>query len=474
MTNPTHDAHDAHDTDPVDEFFARQRADVPTLVADELHWQRVLSRTRRSRGRRWMRYAAGAAAAVIAGTVGWQVVGRGASPGPETPPVTITTAQPSPDRSPATRRSTPPTVTSTPPTAVPVPASFRVQSVSTAADRTLFALGTVTCPGGALCPALATSRDDGSTWRQVHVFTGAGVLPPGQTGRPGGTGVLSQVRFANTSVGWVYGGDVLRTTDGGATWQDYPHGGGDVIDLATDGTDVVLTTADRCSGGTCSGTLRVLRAPITATSVTDIAGSLGRSLTITAAPVSWHRGHAYVSPATVPPTGVAAAGPVVLRADGLHAAGPAGCGHGQGPTQLVAPATGTTLFAVCPTSGAAGHLGYAVHASSDAGATWRLVSSDALVLVNAGSAAFAAADAGTLLAVSGGGPDLHGSMELSVTGGEHWQTPRTAPPLPNRGWAWVGAPGGPTFYAVAADPSSGYWKSTNRGETWVPLTVAGR
>ena len=88
--------------------------------------------------------------------------------------------------------------------------------------------------------------------------------------------------------------------------------------------------------------------------------------------------------------------------------------------------------------------------------------------------ALAAADAGTLLAVSGGGPDLHGSMALSVTGGERWQSPRTAPPLPNRGWAWVGAPGGPTFYAVAADPSSGYWKSTNRGETWAPITVAGR
>ncbi len=468
MTNPT------HDTDPVDEFFARQRADVPTLVADELHWQRVLRRDRRSRGRRWMRYAAGAAAAVLAGTVGWQVVGPGASPGPETSPVTITTAQPSPDRSPATQRSTPPSVTSTPPAAVPVPASFRVQSVSTAADRTLFALGTVTCPGGALCPALGASGDDGVTWRQVHVFTGIGVLPPGQAGRPGGTGVLSQVRFANASVGWVYGGDILRTTDGGATWQDYPHAGGDVIDLATDGKDVVLTTADRCSRGTCSGTLRVLRAPITARSATDIAGSLGRSLTITAAPVSWHRGHAYVSPATIPPAGVAAAGPLVLRADGLHAAGPASCGHGQGPTQLVAPAAGTTLFAVCPTSGAAGHLGYAVHASSDAGATWRLVSSDALVLVNAGTVTLAAADAGTLLAVSGGGPDLHGSMALSVTGGERWQSPRTAPPLPNRGWAWVGAPGGPTFYAVAADPSSGYWKSTNRGETWAPITVAGR
>ena len=288
-----------------------------------------------------MRYAAGAAAAVIAATVGWQVAGRGASPGPETSPVTITTAA-----------------------TVPAPASFRLQSVSTAAEGTLFALGTITCPGGPACPALAASGDDGVTWRQVHVFSGAGVLPPGLAGRPGGTGVLSQVRFANTSVGWVYGGDILRTTDGGATWQDYPHAGGDVVDLATDGTEVVLTTADRCSGGTCSGTLRV-----SGTDHLDVGhGDRGEPRS---QPDHHSRAH-LLAPGTrlcLPGDHSSCRGrrpgpSLVLRADGLHAAGPASCGHVQGPTQLVAPAAGTTLFAVCPTGGAAGHLGYAVHAST--------------------------------------------------------------------------------------------------------------
>ncbi len=52
-----HSRHSRHQ--PGGRLLRPQRAEVPTLVADELHWQRVLRRARRSRGRRWMRYAAG-------------------------------------------------------------------------------------------------------------------------------------------------------------------------------------------------------------------------------------------------------------------------------------------------------------------------------------------------------------------------------------------------------------------------------
>jgi len=164
---------------------------------------------------------------------------------------------------------------------------------------------------------------------------------------------------------------------------------------------------------------------------------------------------------------------MVLLADGLHATGPQSCGGSPSPAQIVAPAAGTTLFAICANSGAAGHLGYEVQARSDAAAAWHPVSTDALVLVNAGAAAFAAADASTLLAVSGGTPDLHGSMAVSRDGGSTWQSPTSPPALPDHGWAWVGAPGGSTFYAVSADPSPSYWKSTDRGASWAPVTVAG-
>ena len=64
-------------------------------------------------------------------------------------------------------------------------------------------------------------------------------------------------------------------------------------------------------------------------------------------------------------------------------------------------------------------------------------------------------------------------MSLSSDGGATWRDPRSAPPLPDHGWAWVGAPGGATFYALSGDGSGVYWKSTDRGETWSRVAVAG-
>jgi hypothetical protein len=504
---------DEQGRDPVEDFFARERADVPSLAADEVRWERILARSRWSGPRRWIGYAAAAAAAcLVVGALGWGLLGRGPStvpaagattvtvtptpvpPGAGTVTVTPTpvppgartvTVTPGPARSagtpPATGTTGPaptaPAPAPSPPApaggaGVAVPASFLVRSVSNSDGRNLFALGTSDCGGGRQCPALATSPDDGATWRLVRTFPGAGVLGADKVGGRGGSGVLSQVRFANASVGWVFGGGIQQTTDGGATWHDYPHQGGDVIALETDGKDVVLTTADRCVDGGCQGTIRVLRAPVTATAATDVAGRIDRGSAMVDAAISWHQGHAYISPVATPSGGSGPAGPMVLMPDGLHPAGPAGCGLGQALVRLVAPAVGSTLFAVCPSGAAAGHTVHAVAASADAGKTWRTVSTQALVLVNAGTASFAATDAGHLLAVSGGSSDLDGSMAISPDGGLTWRAPKSPPPLTDRGWAWVGSPGGATYYAVPSDPLGGYWKSTNRGETWAQVTVA--
>jgi hypothetical protein len=211
---------------------------------------------------------------------------------------------------------------------------------------------------------------------------------------------------------------------------------------------------------------------VSAAAASDVAGTISGGAGISGADISWHGGHAYVSPVVQPAPGARAPGPVVVQPDGLHAAGPQGCGNGQG-SQLVAPAAGSILFAVCPSSGAAGHVGYAVVSSSDGGVSWHAVSSDRLVLVNAGRTSFAAGDGSSLLAVSGGSPAVHGSMAVSTDGGATWAPPSAAPALPPDGWAWVGAPGGSVYYALSADPGGGYWKSTDGGQTWAQVAVAG-
>ena len=477
-STPEPDAHLPVDPEAerVREFFARERAAAGTLETDPLRWQGVLEASGRRR-RSVLRHTAwAAAAAVVLVAVGVAALGRGstgtqAPAGPVSSPSVTGLPSPTPVRS---SRSGPTPSTSSPVPArvgAPVPASFAVRSLTTGAPGHLFALGTVTCPAGR-CPALAGSTDNGASWSLVHTFptstTATGVAP----GRPAGAGALTQVRFASASVGWVFGGAAMRTTDGGATWHDYPHPGGAVIGLETDGTDVVLTTAPRCSDGTCHGTISVVRAAVTATSATDIAGTIDGGAGVEDAPIGWQGGHAFVSPVVVPLTGRPAPPPVVVAADGLHRAAPTSCGTGQA-VRLVTAASGTTTFAVCLSGGAAGHLGYAVQASSDGGASWHPVPGQPLLLVNAGITSFAAADSRSLIAVSGGSPDLHGSMTLSSDGGATWHDPRSAPALPDLGWVWVGAPGGPTFYALSGDGAGTYWKSSDRGGTWSQVAVAG-
>lgn len=461
-------------SDPVAEFFARERAAVTVAPADDPRWERIVEQSQTtSRSRTWLLLGAAAAVVAVAIGAGALVERPSATRAPHLPaatqPATRHTVSPRPSvTSPA------PSTTAAQAPPAPVPPSFTVLSVTTARAGRLVALGRAACGSGS-CATLALSTDDGSHWTLLHTFASTGpsaVQPSGSSVGVAGAGIVSQVRFASPSVGWVFGGAVLQTTDGGASWHPYPHPGGDVLALETDGRDVVLTAGGTCDTSSCRGPVTVVRAPVSAQSATDAAGVIDGS-GVTGAAITWHQGHAYISPTVASTDGQSAPSPVELRADGLHAVGAAHCGNGLGGTQLVGPAAGTVLFAVCPNSGAMGHLGYAVLSSSDAGATWRPVSSDALLLVNAGSAAFAAADAQSLLAVSGGSPDLHGSMARSVDGGRTWTSPSQSPPLPDRGWAWVGAPGGPSFYAISADPAPSLWRSTDRGQTWSAVRIAG-
>jgi hypothetical protein len=349
-----------------------------------------------------------------------------------------------------------------------VPATYRTGSVTTASSQALFALGSVPCSTGQ-CPALAGSGDNGATWRLVHTFTGWQGGTGGAT--PEGATALSQVRFANPKVGWAFGGGVLRTTDGGRTWAPYPHPGGDVIALETDGTSVVLVAAPSCGSGGCNGPVSILRAPASSPSASDVVGTLTTG-SVRAATVGWHAGLAYVNVSAGPSSSAPAPGPVVIEASGLRPVGPA-CTVPSAVPRVVTPASGSDLFAVCPSGGAAGTLAYAVWRSADAGATWSAVSSTALRLTDSGTVSVAVANAADLLAASGGDPALHGSLEVSRDGGRTWAAPANPPPVPASGWAWLGAAGGSVYDALPYGAGAGYWKSVDWGATWQFVQVAG-
>lgn len=116
-----------------------------------------------------------------------------------------------------------------------------------------------------------------------------------------------------------------------------------------------------------------------------------------------------------------------------------------------------------------GSIGMAVFSSNNQGSSWGAVSSDALIMVDSGPRSFAAATAKDILAASAGNPDTHGSLQVSHDGGRSWHSPSSPPPMPTNGWAWVGAPGGTTFYAISADGVPAFWQSDDSGETWTKV-----
>ncbi len=177
-----------------------------TLPASLVPLERVHARAARRRTRR--RVAAGAVAlvAVVAVAV---PVGIGLSSGPDRAPVADTSPTPTASESPDPTPSDSP---SPAPSGLPWDGKLPL-SVTATSTRTFVVLGGVggPCPSG--CLRLTQSNDGGRTFTALP-------LPAelGQTGTvPSQDGVQS-VRFGSGEDGWLFGGDLWSSHDGGYSW----------------------------------------------------------------------------------------------------------------------------------------------------------------------------------------------------------------------------------------------------------------
>jgi hypothetical protein len=444
------------DRDPVEEFFERERNAIVSQDGNDVHWQGIVRRARAHRRSRLFGYAAGVAAAglVIGGVTYGAFLHNGT-----VPLTTATNAGPSAIQTPR------PVATGE---QKPVPKSFAAMSISNVGQGSIFVLGSSDCGNARRCPVLIGSTDNGRTWHLLSSFT-SNVLPTRPTfdGAVQAANVLSQVRFANATVGWVFGGDVHYTTDGGKTFRPYDHVGQAVIDIETDGNQVIVTSADGCSSGVC-GAGHVARASITAPGATSELGTGPSGGELSDLQVVFDAKAPFLSPRwrSAPTSGF---GPQRITASGLEPLGGLGgaCGSPNEQDIIATADRQGGLFAICATPGAAmGSIGMAVFSSNNQGSSWDAASSNALIMVNSGPRSFAAASSKDVLAASAGNQDTHGSLQVSHDGGKTWRSPGSPPPMPTYGWAWVGAPGGKTFYAVSADAVPAYWQSDDSGETW--------
>lgn len=501
----THDDYDeGRRGDPVDRFFAEERARVPPSAgypSGDLHWQGIVRSARARRRSRFRGYAVGAAAAaVVVGSVatGAALTHSGLTPtpptaagptaasmspsptaqvpsrtGPSAPSSPATSGRSSSTRSAlptSTPRQTQPSAGPLPPqAAASVPPMFTVRSVSNAGKGVLYALGSARC-GGSRCPTLARSANNGATWATVHIFVDAqaGSTAAGPTVQS--AGALTQVRFASPDVGWVFGGGARVTRDGGRTWHDYPHVGDVVLSLETDASTVTLAGAARCAGGACDGPLTVSTVPVSAGSALATTGSSAAGGRLTGARVALDGGRAYVDPTRATEPADAHDGARLTPSGLAPVARPAGCPPGATSDLTTTAGSPGTLLAFCPVDAAAGSVGYDVGASSDGGATWSELG-PRLRLLSGPDRSFAAADRLHLVAATGGDTGRRGSLVFSSDAGGTWAPATVWGGAPVGGWRWVGAAGGGTYYAVAVGPARGFWRSTDFGAHWSLVTV---
>ena len=314
--------------DPVEDFFAREREAVVPTEGDDRHWQGIV-RDARSRGSARTRgYLTGAAAAaVVVAAVAWGATRRARRPvRPDRSRRTLRTAATAADRRARAPARGPPVPSAAPPPATRgVPASFRARSLTNVGGGHLYALGNAGC-GKRTCPTLVGSRDGGASWTLVSTFPDA---TPAREDDP--TGVvqartaLGEVRFATPQVGWVYGGGLKVTRDGGQTWRDVPHEGATTLDLETDGTSLVVTSANGCDAQSCSGPLIVSRADLPSGGPAVVIGRTPTGGRVSGSAITFDGGVPFVSPrwAVPPATG---GGPLRVGRSALQPlAVPPGC-----------------------------------------------------------------------------------------------------------------------------------------------------
>ncbi|AKT52020.1 WD40/YVTN/BNR-like repeat-containing protein [Arsenicicoccus sp. oral taxon 190] len=441
--------------DPVADFFRAERASVTPQTADELRWRRIAREGRAGRRapRRWHGVAAGAAAAAVA--AGVILARQGLGLGAEAPAVPAG-----------------PSVVATRAAAVgaPVPADFDLASVSEAQAepatvRTLHALGSATCGPQGSCPVLASSRDAGRTWRVTAVFPDNTVLDPDDALARPTSRTLSRVVFADDIHGWAFGGALLRTDDGGRTWERAGRAGEVTLAVEPFAGEVAMASVRECGADTCGGTVSVSQGPADAAARTSAVPTTRGDAPVQRVALGWDDAGILVS-GTVRTDG----GPVAMQAARVQANGGvtpisalrSGCPGSFG--LLVARPEGAKLFASC-FSGVRDTADLAVMSSGDRGDTWDFASVDPAQGLPATSL-LAAADDQHLVAAS---PTSY-LLVASADGGATFAKPRQAPAT-TTGWSEL-RHGSGGFVAVPRGRSGLYYLGSHDGMRWTKVQVA--
>ena len=150
----------------------------------------------------------------------------GAPSGSPTAPAATTPTSVAPATSPATT-----------PAGGPVPSGFAATSVTFVSTDEAFVLGTAPCSNKP-CTSIVRTLDRGATW----VGLPAPVAPLADPYTSSAQRAVWGIRFADPSLGFVFGDGLWETTNGGERWEVIAGPGGSITDLEViDGQLLALT-----------------------------------------------------------------------------------------------------------------------------------------------------------------------------------------------------------------------------------------
>lgn len=321
--------------------------------AREIDVESFLSDVHRgSRRRRNRRAIAGSVVAVSVIAVGaYGVMASGALDNESTPSAnsaaTDLTASTTGDESTESTAPTEPTVANG---TVKGGTFLSLSATGTTHQYVLLARKSSGCGSGG-CVEVDTTVDAGKTWQGTAELDVVPAIPDPYDES------VNEVRFAGDGTdGWVYGGALRATHDGGATWEqpDQPFAG-IVTDLEAWGDYVYATLYDDPSGSTT-----MFRSPIGEDAWQGL--DLGMTPSLTTSLVVSQRLVAVLAS----PTPLSDGNQLLTSSDGTHWTQSDVCSSGQYPSDL--STTGESLWAVCSDDQRA----YAV-VTQDRGESWTAV-----------------------------------------------------------------------------------------------------
>jgi photosystem II stability/assembly factor-like uncharacterized protein len=309
------------------------------------------------------------------------------------------------------------------------------------------------CPQGRCRAVVLRTTDGGRSWHRVNTPKEVALR---DAKRPG---AVAGIAFANRRDGWLYGGDLWVTHDGGRHWARGRIANFTVESLAVAKSTVYVVGAACNTAGQQCQFGRLYQAPIGGTRFRHASGlpQFGTAGGGFSGSVTVAAGVAYLQEAHFASR---------LRLYALTSVGwvrrVAPCAANSGLFGTLTAAGPRALLEVCANLGRGPGIFERAYRSLDGGVSWRRLADPP---AGTAAVAVAAASARRFVVVT-----ESSRVDLSRDGGANWST-RLLSAHPRLGWVQIEFVSPRVGYAVPGQPHAALLRTTNGGLTWHPVRV---